>query len=188
MWLSLSCTSALNPFSSTSSIWIFPVIIGSGLISPKLCQMPFHPLFFVKSHGLTRGNCIDDVLEISFLVRRNAHVSPLGEDQTIRHDGGRLLPYRDIDESPSGTNGSYGLVETSLYACCIERHIHAGAVAKLADSRDYVVFGGIEHIVGAELFRILPPSRCHLGDYDFFSTFGYECLDYCESDWPAAED
>ena len=140
------------------------------------------------SHGLTRGNCVDDILEISFLIRPNAHVSSLGEIEPIWRDNCRLLPNCNIDQSPSGTNGFYALVETSLYACRIECHVHAGAVALLADRRDDVVFGGIENVVGTELLRVLPPSRCDFGDYDLFGTFGDECLDYREPDWPAAED
>ena len=80
------------------------------------------------------------------------------------------------------------MVETRLYACRIERHVHAGAAAQLAHPRDYIVFGRIEHVVGAELFRECFPSRRDLGDYDLFGTFGHECLDHCEPDWPAAED
>ena len=142
----------------------------------------------MQSHGLTGGNRINDILEIAFLIRRNAHVSPLGKDEPIRRDSGRLLPYCNIDPSPTGTDGSQGLVESGLYACGIERYVHARAVAQLADLRDYIVFGGIEHVVGAELFREFLPSGRDFGDYDLFGTFGHERLDYREPDGPTAED
>lgn len=116
---------------------------------------------YVRSDcGPTRGNRINDVLEISFLIGRDAHVSPLPKDQPVGRDGGRLLPNGDIDEGPSGTNGLYGLVETGLYSCRIESHVRARAIAELTDPRDHVVFGGVQHVVSPELFReFLAPRR-----------------------------
>ncbi|KAI7180432.1 hypothetical protein KC360_g193 [Hortaea werneckii] len=116
----------------------------------------------------TVRQCLDHLLEVTLLVRGNAHVALLAENEITWEEGASFLPDGNVDIIVSHL---YALVFGSFFAACYD-----------------IVLCGVQYDVRTEIFCKSLPHRRHFRDDNLLATFCPEGLNDSKPDRTATQD